>query len=212
MIDPVVRYQKDYQEIVELVWQTYLNSFDTQDSLSGRSLQHRQTPSHLATLRRLLVSIQKRYWSSFSLEKQDIKQQLAYLWYRYQKKWDKKKKKKTSFRDYLLQCSVWGLDTWYRQEVMGVSHSMTYSTDPMPHQEKSKALYLDLAFLAEDTVAPLDVLDPHERYLIYLKYKEEKNIVEISDIIQQDRGIVSDKMKQIFNKMRSLTDATTNSG
>ena len=67
---------------------------------------------------------------------------------------------------------------------------------------------LDLQFLLNGTdYFPLSELTAYERYLIYLKYKEGKTIVQISQVVQKERHTVSSHMKKATEKLRSLKNA-----
>ena len=72
--------------------------------------------------------------------------------------------------------------------------------------EEEKCLRLDMSFFQERLIFPLDSLLPYERYLIFLKYKAEKSIVEMAHILQKNRDTVSNQLKRIHDKLRSLAN------
>lgn len=208
-MDPLVKYKDDFEEIVDLVWQVHLSSQCSMNTFG-------KTSSHITMLGKELLNIRNSYWSTFTIEKEDIQQELACLWLKYYQRFQQKKRKRTSLRDYLLSCTVWGMKSWYRSQVIGMSHNpeMVYHSSEQTTGSCSENLWTleNLLSIATMVPFPLSQLRPYERYLIFLKYKMEKNTVEIAYIVQKDRRVVKKQLDQIHTKLRSLADETKDSG
>ena len=66
---------------------------------------------------------------------------------------------------------------------------------------------LNVSFLAHGTdFYPLSELSPYERYLIFLKYQEDRNILEIAQVVQKDKMTIQRHLKKIHTKLRSFVD------
>jgi hypothetical protein len=190
-IDPVIKYRDDFNQIVNSIWQVH----------SGITIEE-SLPSHLEKILDEVIRIKECYQTTFVLEKQDVSQALACLWYKYQEKWKKRKVKRTSNRDFLLQCSIWGIQSWYYREVVAMSHDK--SPPPVDMLEQEGLFCLNFRFVVYGTdIHPFDVLKPYERYLIFLQYKMEKNIVEIARMVKRDRAVVSKQLEHIVQRLGS---------
>lgn len=220
-MDPFVKFKEDFDNIVEIVWQVHTRQFSSH-FLSYHQRELDISPltvsSHLKILKKELLRIRETYSGSFSIEKEDIRQQLRYLWLKQLESF-RGKKKDYLVRDHLLSCTPWGMKTWYYQEVIGMSQSndpeteclYPYQTIPSPSDLMEYLLKLEPSFFVQDPPFPFCALTPYEKYLIYLQYQGEKTIVDIAYIVQKDRGVVSRQLKKIHTKLRSLVkDAPEN--
>ena len=231
-MDPLVKYQDDFKEIVELVWQIH-NSPSSMISSKPTDRSHHKDPdqiqysytqipgqysSHLSFSfskngdgRRELMRIRSTYWTTFTVDKEDVQQELTYMWLKYWKILQKREKGKKYVhpRDYLLSCTVWGMKTWYYSEVIAASHGQEYARSEWEDQSDPPPFSLTMRFVTLGTdLKPLDTLDPYERYLIFLMYKMRKNTVEIAHIAQRDRKAITEQLRQIHSRLRSLADET----
>ena len=188
------KYNKEFDEIVDLVWDTW-NKIPT-------------TPSkwYLQSLKRHLLSYQERCWTAFIIHREDVEQELSLLWLKYSNTF-KGKRTYGALREYLIQCSLIGMRSWFFQQISTPSHS----------GEKKYLNWfllefqLDLRFLVEGTSYwPLYNLSPYERYLIFLKFKEEKSIVDIAYTVQKHREVISYQLKRILNRLRSEINESKN--
>ena len=137
---------------------------------------------------------------SFYLTKEDLNQHLSLLWLSYYKQYTSKEKKpEVSLRTYLLRRSIWGIRDWLNYETNIITEDAYYTKNELVET----GFKLDLKFLIEGTdFQLLSVLSPYERYLIFLKFKEEKSILQMSFILQKDRRIVKKHFDLIMQKIK----------
>lgn len=186
-------HEKDFNEIVDLVWNVW----------NDKPVY--LTRSHLVNLYQRLLSVQQRYWTTFMIQKEDIQQQLSMLWLRYENKY-KKISRRGSLLDYLLQCSILGMETWFYRQISVPSYNKSVVQEQIVQEWKAVGFQLDLDFLVKGTdYWPLSILSPYERYLIFLKFKEEKSIVGITYMVQKHREVVSNQLSRILNKLRAYS-------
>lgn len=186
----------DFNEIVDLVWNTYL-----------RRHTNPQKP-HLVKLKKELLSSIRRYWNTYTLDREDIEQELRLLERKYLQSFSKKRRKHT-LKEFVLQCCIFGMRTWFHQQLSSVSHGVE---SPMPVETCVLEFQLDLRFLLHGTdYWPLCNLSPYERYLIFLRFKEDKSIVEIAYIVQKHREVISKQLRSILNRLRSEINENENS-
>ena len=138
---------------------------------------------------------------TFNLTREDLEQQLALFWLSYTKQYHSKKTKPgTSLKIYLIRRSIWGLRDWLRQEINIVTEEYR------PFEEKLEIdndFKIDLMFLFHGIEASLlKDLSPYERYLIFLKFKEDKSILQMSYILQKDRRIIKNHIDSIIIKLK----------
>ena len=70
-------------------------------------------------------------------------------------------------------------------------------------EESEPDFKLDLKFLLTGTnYGPLKSLCGYERYIIFLKFKEDKSILEMSRILQKDRRVVKKHFDLIIEKIK----------
>lgn len=186
--------KSDFNALVDTTWKAH----------QGHLLY--PTKPYLKRLLLMIYKIQEGRSSAFVITKCDIRQELLMLWVTYVKKWKERRDKSTSLKSYLLGCSIWGLRNWYAKEMKSLSHiSVLSSGDPAP------PFKLDLLFLADGTTFfPLSELTSYERYLIFLKYAEEKNILEIAGMVRRSRDTVTKQLNRTMYKLRSFVNAEEN--
>lgn len=134
------------------------------------------------------------------IERDDVEQELAMLWLLYARKY-MESKPDIHIRQYLRRLSVWGLRQYFNR----VTRPVTHAPLMVPEEEiTDHGFKLDLQFLLKGTdFHPLSVLTPYERYLIFLKFKEEKTILEIAYIVQKTKKTVCVHLQKTIKKLRS---------
>lgn len=180
------RYRKDFDELVSTVesaywYQPQLFSKPHLDYLYSSLTKERNGPK---------------------LEPGEIHQELIALWGEFYRKYQESKPE-IHIRQYLIRRSVWGLRDWFN------SQFKFYPAAPPPLDEEETYSHrvgfkLDLGFLFYGTrVFPLSILSPYERYLIFLKFKKERTILEIAGIVQKNKETVGFQLHKILKKLRS---------
>ena len=189
MFKELQRYGSDFKDLVDLVYSTHHQHNCYQES------------GYLKQLHTLLLEVQAKHTNEFCLDIADIRQQLALIWFELVQRY-RINRPKVGLRTYLQRLSVWRMRDWY------CSQARVLLQNPEPVYEDVKIYHgfkLNFDFLRKGTnYYPLSELSPYERYLLFLKFKQDKNILEIADIVQKDRYTVSQHMKKIFEKMRQL--------
>jgi len=129
----------------------------------------------------------------------DIKQEFFLLYIQYENKFDQRPQK-SSFKSYITRRVTWGIRDWLVQRSQVVNHYSYYY-----FIEEKPEFVLDLNFLLHGTkIFPLSALSPYERYLIFLHFREEKSILEISRIVQHTRKTVQKRLDTALLKLRRL--------
>jgi len=123
------------------------------------------------------------------LEEEDFRQQLAMLWTDYYAQYVQNKPN-SRLRSYLLRRSVWGLRDW----LQGIGHE----TDEIGRYDPATSSW-DFSWITTTDLP----LTKWEKYLIYLKYGQEKSINEIAEILQKDRKTIRTRLEEIFGQLRS---------
>lgn len=192
-MDWLLRYRKDFDELVTVVVAVH----------NGLPVPARN--NHQKKLARDLKELKRKYRSNFSIDKKDIEQELTLMWYQYAGQFEDRSPK-VRFKRYLMRRSIWGLRDWYKDQVKCQSHTAMFITGA--DQTTDFPFKLDLSFLLYNvSPEPLNMLSPYERYLIFLKFTEEKNILEIASVVQKDRGVVSRQLDDVITKLRRLYNA-----
>ncbi len=138
---------------------------------------------------------------TFNLTKEDLEQQLALLWLSYYRQYTSKKDKpETSLRGYIIRRSIWGLRDWLKYEVNIVTEEYAI---PEAEKEIEDEFKIDLMFLLHgiDFIL-LKNLSPYERYIIFLKFKEDKSILQMSHILQKDRRVIKNHFDSIITRIK----------
>jgi len=116
-------------------------------------------------------------------------------------------KPRTSKKAFLIRVSIWKLRDWYTKEIK-LSQPVFMTNYLEPKEEYHLPFKLNLKFLFHGTsFFPLSTLSSYERYLIFLRYKENKTLQEIADIVQKQRKVVAKHIKNTIYKLRSLRNA-----
>ncbi len=137
---------------------------------------------------------------NLDLTKEEIEQQLALLWLGYDKQYYSKKIKPTSsIKGYLTYRSIWGIRDWLKYE-LNILKEYAYS---FPEEDPIYEFKLDLNFLIKGVNYNLLAnLSPYERYLIFLKFNEDKNLKEIAKIVQKDSRMIKKHLNSILYKLK----------
>jgi hypothetical protein len=191
-MDVFKKLRKDFNELVKITYSTYWNlSVDPQKNYS-------------TYLRRILEEVLKDKECTFNLIKEDLEQELRTLWLSYQRQYKiNNYELNITLRSYIIRRSVWDLRDWVKR------HVNIISVDPnLEIEEENKNILdfkLDLMFLLRGTNhGPLKYLCGYERYIIFLKFKEEKSILEMSKILQKDRRIIKKHFDLIIEKLKKV--------
>jgi hypothetical protein len=191
-MEELTKYASDFNEIVRLVHNVNREIFY-------------YPPPYLCSLQRQLEL--SHTFGFTQLDLKDIQQELSLIWIGLVRKF-RKSKPNIGIRSWLKRMSMWEIRDWYISK-------MKESPDPPKHYKsytKEPILFrLDLNFLLQGTsFFPLSCLNAYERYLIFLKFKQDKTIIEIADIVQKERRTVSRHIKQTLKRLRSINNATSN--
>jgi len=182
------RFRNEFEELVSVTYDTYWERDVFPKNKFSIALEDTITEA---------LSDRKR---TFNLTREDLEQQLALLWLSYHKQYNSKKNKpETSLRSYMIRRSIWGLRDWLRYEVNIVTEE--YS---IPETEDTENEFrIDLTFLLHGMdFTLLNNLSPYERYIIFLKFKEDKSILQMSHILQKDRRVVKNHFDSIIIKIK----------
>ena len=179
------RFEYEFNELVDVAYNTYWEG-DVLLKEKFSVVLHDTLVRSLDTKKR-----------TFQLTKEDLKQHLSLLWLTYYQQY-RSKKPETSIKGYLLKRSIWGLRDWLSYE----TNIVTECYNPITPEYESE-FKIDLIFLLEGTdYSFLKELSPYERYIIFLKFKEEKSILQMSRILQKDRRVVKNHFDSIILKIK----------
>ena len=181
------RFEYEFNELVNV-------TFDTYWELNALPKEKFSTILHKTLLESM--GDKKR---SFYLTKEELKQHLSLLWLTYYKQYNlKDKKPETSLRSYILRRSIWGIRDWLKYELSIVTEE--FRTE---EEESEIGFKIDLMFLLQGAECVLlRELSPYERYIIFLKFKEEKSILQMSRILQKDRRVIKNHFDSIILKIK----------
>jgi hypothetical protein len=183
-LDPLERFQGELDSLVDITYRVH------------NGLVCRPKEGYERALYSNLKRIKRN--NSFTLLREDIAQQvrLMFLQFANQKSLNGSR---MSLKAYILTRSVWGLRDWYRRELRVVDRLPTCGHEP------TLGFTLNLKWLLFG-----DSLTPFQRYLIFLKFVQGNNILEISKTVYRDRHYVSKKLTEALNTLRSSYNATAN--
>lgn len=135
----------------------------------------------------------------------DVKQEFYLIFLEAERSYDKRKPKAT-FQSYAARRVAWGMrDYLIRTSKIVTTYPYYYFTEEKPE------FIIDLNFLLYGTgIYPLSELSPYERYLIFLRFREDKSILEISTIVQHNWLTVNTRLDAAIDKLRRLSDASKN--
>jgi hypothetical protein len=182
------RFEDEFNELVNTAYDTYWEQDPFPKEKFSVVLK--------TTLTEALIGKER----TFNLTKEDLEQQLSLLWLHYLEQYNSKKNKPgTSVRSYLIRRSIWGLRDWLRYELNITTEEYT----PFHEEEVDSEFKIDLMFLLKGTdYHCLKGLSPYERYIIFLKFKEDKSILQMSYILQKDRRVIREHFNSIILKIK----------
>jgi hypothetical protein len=182
------RFKNEFNELVDITYNTYWDS----DAFPKEK--------YSVILHDTLVESLDNRERTFNLTREDLKQHLSLLWLTYYKQYNSKDKKpETSLRSYMIRRSIWGIRDWLKYE----TNIVTEEYNPSFEKELESDFKIDLMFLLDGTGSVfLRELSPYERYLIFLKFKEDKSILQMSNILQKDRRVVKNHFDSIISKIK----------
>jgi len=179
-------FKEDFDQIVDAVYNVYCG--EPQSSFS----------SHISYLYNSL----NKYEPSILLDKEDISQELAMRWYRFIEEWYQTKPI-FDFRKYIIRRSIWAMRDWYNFRVARDPKQFKIDIEFIPEEPQEQKFKLDIVFLLYGTnIEPFTILSGYERYLLFLKYKEEKNTLQIANIVQKQRQTIDTHLSQVISKLQ----------
>jgi hypothetical protein len=188
-MDELIRYQQDFDNIVTTLQHAYYKQ-----DIAFQAPFYKSFYESITTVR-----------NNFVFDEQDVRQQLRLIWIELIGKYYKTKPQ-IHIRQYLIKCSAWMLRDWFRHQMLIQSEAPKVFTTTSP------PFSLDLSFLLQGTdYFPLSTLNPYERYLLYLQYKENKSVSQIAYIVQHDRATVTNQLNILTNKLQQLKQEGFNS-
>ena len=154
----------------------------------------------LVALQENLHELFKTRKRSLVLTREEIEQQLSLLWLGYEDQYYSNKSKPTSsIRGYLTYRSIWGIRDWLKYELNIIRECQFV----YPEEELEYDFKIDLNFLIKGVNYNLLAdLSPYERYLIFLRFNEDKNLKEIARIVQKDSRMIKKHLGSILTKLK----------
>lgn len=182
------KYSDDFEELINAVYQAYL----------GKSpVVHRRD---LAGLVKEVKELARRPGNSLDLSRDEIRQELACMWVSFIRSY-RRSGPELHIRQYLIRRSIWGLRDWIRKE------SRVLRRAPTSPPREAPAFQLNFSFLLEgETWPPLAPLNAYQRYLIYLKFVEDKDILRIAQHLHKDRHVVSRQLSDTLRLIRRIAN------
>ena len=184
------KFSEDFDELIEVTYNTYWDLPVIHKKSFSKSLEE------------IILDIPITNRNSFNLTLNDLRQELSSFWLKYEKQY-KNPKENVALRSYLIRRSIWDIRDWLKRQTNIVV------TDPFLGVKNDcvAEFKLDLLFLFEGTnYPPLRILSPYERYIIFLKFKEEKSILQMSKILQKDRRVVKSHFDSIIKKLKKVSN------
>lgn len=187
-MDEFERFREDFKQLVDT---TYCALHKKEKTYSRQ---------HLSVLYCSIFHLDIREYIS----KEEIEQELAFIWLKSLKAFQESKPN-IHVRQYLIRRSLWGLRDWLRTVAarpIGIPfEDITVEEKEIPQSPFS----LDLKFLIYGTdFEPLMTLTPYERYLVFLKFREDKTMLEIAHMVQKNHETIYEHFNQIISKIRSI--------
>ena len=184
----VEQFESEFNEFIDVTYKTYWNE-DVLPRQNFSSTLHKTLKKSLGNKKR-----------TFDLTKEDLEQHLSLLWLIYEEQYNHKDKKPdATLKTYIIRRSIWGLRDWLSYEI----NIVTEEYNPRLDEEIEKEFKLDVLFLLEGSECfLLKELSPYERYIIFLKFKEDKSILQMSYILQKDRRVVKKQFDSIISKIK----------
>jgi len=190
-----VDYEKELWGVPEL--DEYLELLDEMYAAAMSTILHGKDDyaHHYLWGLRLQQEIQEL--CPLDIDQNDVFQQICLIWWQ---SWKTYKGSIQGLKRYLIQRTIWGLRDWLikQSNIVGI-YPYYYFLEEKPE------FLLDLSFLAYGTrVYPFSTLAPYERYLIFLRYREEKTILQISKVVCKNKNTVQKELCWILDKLRVL--------
>ena len=188
------RFNEDFNEIVDITYNTYW----------GIPLVYKKAYSR--ALEKTVSDILKDKEHLFDLTIEDLRQQVCLFWLKYEKQYEiQKEKNNVTLITYLIRRSIWGIRDWLHKNNSSLRVDLR-----APVEDKDPIGFkLNINFLLKGSSNNLlKNLSGYERYIIFLVFKEGKNFVEMSKILQRDRASIKEHYKNIIEKVRKNNDET----
>lgn len=183
-MNALIEYQEEFNEFVDIAHSSFQGEWSP------------ATNNHSVRLRDIIDEVIRNNPPSYSLDREDVAQSLAEIWMSLLDSYKKSTTTDMGLRSYLLTLSIYRLRDILRK------HARTGTVFHLEPQQ-TYPFNLNLEFLLKGTdYWPLSTLNAYERYLIFLKFREEKTIVEIADIVQLSRQMVSKHIYTVICKLR----------
>jgi len=191
-----------------LAWTTHLAMTDTEVKL-GR---HRPTRFSLLgdQLYNIIIHARKKFcMATVVCFREDIKQQIRFIWLTAEKRY-KANVNGRSLKDYLIRMTILGMRDY---TISLLKQTNTTNTSNFSYYIKRPQLLLDLHFVVNGTnTCPFDTLNPYERYLLFLRYNQEKTLAEIAKTVYKRVRTVQLELRFITDKLRSLANEDKDTG
>ena len=182
------KYSDDFEELVDAVFKAYM----------GRPPVVLR--KDLTGLLKEVESLARKPSSSLNLSRNEIRQELACMWVSFIRSY-RRSSTKLHIRQYLIRRSIWGLRDWIRKE------SRILRKAPASTPKEVPVFRLNFSFLLEgETWPPLAILTAYQRYLIYLKFVEDKDILRIAQHLDKDRHVVSRQLNEALQLIRRIAN------
>lgn len=182
------KYSEDFEELVNAVYQAYMGK---------NPMVNRRD---LAGLVKEVQELARKPGSSLNLSRDEIRQELACMWVSFIRS-HRRSNTELHIRQYLIRRSVWGLRDWIRKE------SRILCKAPTSPPREAPAFRLNFSFLLSgETWPPLAPLNAYQRYLIYLKFVEDKDILRIAQHLHKDRHVVSRQLSETLRLIRRIAN------
>ena len=182
------KFPKDYNEFIDIIYNAYW------------SLPTIHKEKYSKALESMVLNVLEGRKPSFDLTLEDLKQEMCFFWIKHEKDYMKNKERKNiSLRSYIIRRSMWSVRDWLKR------HNSIVKTDIINKTEDRTAVgfKLNLRFLLEGSNNRLlKDLSGYERYIIFLVFKEEKNMVEMSKILQRDRRAIKNHYEKILERIK----------
>ena len=186
-MDELNRFRQDFKELVDTAYAAI------------RKKEKAVNKQHLSVLYNSISYLDIRQF----VTKEDVEQELRYQWFLAIRSFQKTKPS-VHIRTYLIRRSLWSLRDWARSLSLIKTHDHFIDNIPDTTETTHYDFRLDLKFLIHGTeFTPLASLTPYERYLIFLKFREDKSTLEIAEMVQKTYETVYEHINEIIAKVRS---------
>ena len=182
------KFSNDFKEFVKVTYNTYWEL----------PVIHRKKFSK--ALEEIIINSLKNEERIFDLNIEDLKQEIRFFWLKYEKQYNEEEvKERISLRSYIVRRTIWDIRDWIKKH----NKIIKIDYDEVNVNDEYTEFKLNIRFLLKGTnFKLLKNLSPYERYIIFLVFKEEKNMLEMSKILQKDRRIIKIHYHKILEKIR----------